>query len=79
MDTDSQYITNTNRQFSLHTYQQETKLAYTAPLSSWSYGLREDLSFSFVSKSKCPERVSDHLFTYRKHETLLHIKSISCG
>ena len=54
-------------QFSLHTYKQETKLAYTAPLSSWSYGLREDLSFSFDYKSKCPERRIDHSFTYRKH------------
>ena len=25
-------------QISLHTYMQEIKLAYTAPLSSWSYG-----------------------------------------
>ena len=35
-------------QISLNTYMQETKLAYTAPQSSWSYGLRKDLSFSCV-------------------------------
>ena len=34
-------------QISSYTYKQETKLAYTAPLSSWSYGLRKDLYLLF--------------------------------
>ena len=53
-------------QISLHTYRQETRLAYTAPLSNWSYGLREDLSF-FLFKLKQIFRASDHSFTYREH------------
>ena len=45
---------------------QETKLAYTAPMSSWSYGLRNDLSFFFCLKKQM-SLASDYLFTYRKH------------